>query len=180
MRVNNAICGTVTFNICYQIIVICYSLSLTCYMLLAICMFLSETGYNLHKLVPFVSCCTSRNFFWWVLTVFTKKLGLSGYYDAWKLNSLRVKWQFVSPPEESQYKSCDQRQSSTGHEDNKLKYTLVKTWFTFPQNRQISPCDVSSHKDKNNLKMQTTSKMKTFFNKAFVGLRGLDKVQTER
>ena len=57
--------GSVTFNICYLMIAIYYLLFVTCYKFLAIWIFLSETCYYLQKLVPFVCCCTSRNFFNW-------------------------------------------------------------------------------------------------------------------
>ena len=54
--------GSVTFSICYQMIALCYLLSVTCYMLLAIWIFLSKTCYYLQELVPFARCSTSRNF----------------------------------------------------------------------------------------------------------------------
>ena len=47
----------------HQIFAIRLLLFVTCYLCFAIWIFLSETCYNLQKLVPFARCCTSRNFF---------------------------------------------------------------------------------------------------------------------
>ena len=64
---NGAKQGTVTFNSCYQMIFVCYSLSVNCYLSLAIFFllfytFLSETCNYLQKLFPFTHCWTSNNF----------------------------------------------------------------------------------------------------------------------
>ena len=59
-----AIYGTVTFNICYQIIANYYLLSVTCYMFLAIWIYLSEPCYYLQKLVPFARNFLSNKLGW--------------------------------------------------------------------------------------------------------------------
>ena len=61
-KVKAVICGTVSFNICYQMVFICSCaicdlLHVTCYLNI-----FSETCYHLYKLIPFACCCMSHNF----------------------------------------------------------------------------------------------------------------------